>query len=175
MTSAQTLAQNIKLVIFDIDGVFTDGSLWFDNQGEFCKAFCVYDGLGVKLLHRAGIQTAVITARNLQAVEKRIRALGIDHYFFGVEDKRPAYKSLKETLGFNDSQIAYLGDDLPDLALIRQAGLGAVVCNANPFVQEFAKWKSTVAGGQGAVREFCEFILAAQNKLTALQTAYIEF
>jgi 3-deoxy-D-manno-octulosonate 8-phosphate phosphatase (KDO 8-P phosphatase) len=174
MNSAIVRAKAIKLVIFDVDGVLTNGSLWFDSNGEFCKAFSVYDGLGIKLLQRAGIETAVITARNSPAVAQRLAALKVNHYYYGVEDKRPAYRALLDQLNLTDSQVAYLGDDLPDLALIRHVGLGATVANANPFIKEHAQWQSTRCGGDGAAREFCEFILTAQDKLHLLQQDYLE-
>ena len=167
-------AKNIKLVIFDVDGVLTDGSLWFSDTGESVKPFFVHDGLGFRLLQRAEIEIGVITARNSKAVEQRLTALNVKHYYFGRENKRPAYEELRDKLHLTDAQVAYLGDDLPDVPLIRQVGLGATVPNASSFVKEHAVWESTRQGGRGAVREFCEFILSAQDKLHLLHNAYLE-
>lgn len=172
--TATLRAKEIKLVIFDVDGVLTDGSLWFSSETELCKPFSVYDGLGFRLLQRAGIEIGVITARRNGAVDLRLKALDVTHYYSGFENKVPAYETLRDKLQLTDNQIAYLGDDLPDLPLIRKVGLGATVVNANPFIKQHALWESTVPGGHGAAREFCEFILSAQDKLHLLQHAYFE-
>ena len=157
-------AKKIKCVICDVDGVLTDGLLYIDNYGNEQKAFNVQDGMGLKLLMSAGIDVAVITTSRNAVIEHRMQQLGIQYYFKGQVDKRHAYQQLKSQLHLSDDAFAYIGDDLPDLAIIRQVGLGVAVSNAMPQVKEFALWQTTAHGGRGAVREVCDFILKAQNK-----------
>ncbi len=171
--SIRALASNIKLVVFDIDGVMTDGRLYFTSLGDEIKAFNVKDGLGIKWLHDNEIQTAVITGRSSELVKKRVTDLGIHHLQQGREDKVIALKELLSTLDITSNEVAYMGDDLPDLAAIRYVGLGATVADALPIVVEHSQWQSYCNGGDGAVREFCEFILACQDKLTPIHTNYL--
>src|SRR3990167_9387437 len=119
MDSILILAQTIKLLILDIDGVCTDGQLYFDNSGEIIKQFNIQDGLGIKLLMQSGIEVAVITARKSTAVEQRMRTLGVKHVYQGYEHKLEAYNDLLKALQLTDAEVAYIGDDLPDLCLIR--------------------------------------------------------
>lgn len=156
-------AKRIKCLVCDVDGVLTDGLLHIDNHGNELKSFHVQDGMGLKLLMAAGIQVAVITTARNAVVDHRMQQLGITFYYKGQVDKRDAYKKLKETLGLEDKQFAYIGDDLPDLPLIKQVGLGVTVANAVPQVKEFADWQTSNLGGKGAVRELCDLILNAQN------------
>ncbi len=171
--SIQSLAANIKLVVFDVDGVMTDGRLYFTSLGDEIKAFNVKDGLGIKWLHDNKIQTAVITGRSSELVKKRVTDLGIHHLQQGREDKVIALKELLSTLDITSNEVAYMGDDLPDLAAIRYVGLGATVADALPIVVEHSQWQSCRNGGDGAVREFCEFILTCQDKLTSIHTNYL--
>ena len=171
--SIQSLAANIKLVVFDIDGVMTDGRLYFTSLGDELKAFNVKDGLGIKWLHDNKIQTAVITGRSSELVKKRVTDLGIHHLQQGREDKVIALKELLSTLDITSNEVAYMGDDLPDLAAIRYVGLGATVADALPIVVEHSQWQSSRNGGDGAVRELCEFILTCQDKLTSIHTNYL--
>lgn len=171
--TTSTLAADIKLVVFDIDGVMTDGKLYFTSLGDEIKAFNVKDGLGIKWLQDSGIQTAVITGRSSELVKKRVTDLGINHLQQGREDKIVALKELLGSLDITPDKVAYMGDDLPDLAAIRFVGLGATVADALPIVAEHAQWQSHFNGGEGAVREFCEFILSCQGKLNALHTGYL--
>jgi len=157
-------AKKIKCVICDVDGVLTDGLLYLDNFGNELKAFHVQDGMGLKLLMAAGIEVAVITTSQNAVIEHRMQQLGIRHYYKGQVEKQNAYCQLKETLNLNDEDCAYIGDDLPDLAIIRKAGLGVAVANAVSQVKEFAAWQTQQHGGRGAVRELCDLILNAQNK-----------
>ncbi|OUS31712.1 hypothetical protein A9Q99_03885 [Gammaproteobacteria bacterium 45_16_T64] len=168
-----TLASNIKLVVFDVDGVMTDGRLYFTSLGDEIKAFNVKDGLGIKWLHDYNIDTAIITGRTSELVERRAKGLGIRHIQQGREDKIVALKELLSTLTISIEEVAYMGDDLPDLAAIRFAGLGATVADALPIVAEHAQWQSQYNGGEGAVREFCEFILNCQNKLNTIHDNYL--
>lgn len=166
-------ARKIKCVICDIDGVLTDGLLYIDNHGNELKAFNIQDGMGLKLLMAAGIDVAVITTSRNAVIEHRMQQLGITHYFKGQVDKRDAYQQLKSRLGLTDAAFAYVGDDLPDLPIIRQVGFGVAVANAVAQVKEFATWHTKAHGGRGAVREVCDFILNAQHKLEDALNGYL--
>lgn len=157
-------AKKIKCVICDIDGVLTDGLLYIDDNGKETKAFSVQDGMGLKLLMCAGIEVAVITTSVNGVIDNRMRQLGVKHYYKGQVDKNAAFAKIKTALNLDNEQISYIGDDLPDLPLIQQAGLGVAVANAVQEVKEFADWQTEKTGGRGAVRELCDLILTAQNK-----------
>lgn len=165
-------ASEIRFFVMDVDGVLTDGSLYFGNHGEELKAFSVRDGLGIKWLQDAGITTAIITGRTSQIVLDRANNLGIQHVIQGREDKRVALLEICQQLGFSLQQTAYIGDDIQDLGAILSAGLGCTVANGDDLVKQHADWQSTLSGGSGAVRQLAEFILSAQNKLSAIQSAY---
>ncbi|PJD96880.1 MAG: 3-deoxy-D-manno-octulosonate 8-phosphate phosphatase [Legionella sp.] len=167
-------AKKIKCLICDIDGVLTNGLLYLDNQGNEMKAFHVQDGMGLKLLMSAGIEVAVITTSRNAVIDHRMNQLGIKHYFKHQVDKREAYQKLKTRLNLNDEQMAYIGDDLPDLPLIKQAGLGVAVANAVPLVKEFAFWQTQKEGGAGGVRELCDLILDAQGKAQVALEYYLK-
>ncbi|WP_017937175.1 3-deoxy-manno-octulosonate-8-phosphatase KdsC [Zestomonas thermotolerans] len=166
-------ARNIRLAVFDVDGVLTDGKLYFLPDGSEFKTFNTLDGHGIKMLIQAGVQTAIITGRSSPVVERRAKNLGIHHLFQGREDKLAALDELLARLGLERQQVAYLGDDLPDLPAIRRVGLGMAVANADPFVREHAHGVTRARGGEGAAREFCELILRAQSRLQAAQAAYL--
>jgi 3-deoxy-D-manno-octulosonate 8-phosphate phosphatase (KDO 8-P phosphatase) len=155
-----------------VDGVLTDGRLYIDNFGNELKAFHVQDGMGLKLLQSAGIEVCVITTSQNAVIEHRMKQLGIHCYFKGQVEKETAYNALKQQLNLTDEQCAYVGDDLPDLPIIRQVGLGVAVANAVPQVKEFAIWHTQQVGGSGAVREVCDFILNAQQKLDLALEGY---
>ncbi|KTC67765.1 hydrolase [Legionella birminghamensis] len=165
-------AKKIRCLVSDVDGVLTDGLLFLDNHGNELKAFNVQDGMGLKLLMAAGIDVAVITTSKNKVIDHRMEQLGISHYFKGQVDKRKAFARLCETLGYQLEEIAYIGDDLPDLPIIQQVGLGIAVANAVPQVKEFAVWQTLQSGGRGAVREVCDLILNAQNKFDAALERY---
>ncbi len=156
-------AKTIKCLICDVDGVLTDGSLYIDNHGNELKTFNVQDGMGLKLLMAAGIEVAVITTSQNAVIDHRMNQLGIKHYFKGQVDKSAAFEQLKTRLNLKNEDIAYIGDDLPDLAIIRQVGFGVAVANAVSQVKEFAAWQTEKSGGSGAVRELCDLILNAKN------------
>ncbi|KTC84068.1 KdsC family phosphatase [Legionella brunensis] len=166
-------AKKIKCLICDVDGVLTDGLLYLDNHGNELKAFHVQDGMGLKLLMAAGIQVAVITTSVNAVIDHRMKQLGIQHYFTGQVDKQNAFAQLKTRLRFNSDEFAYIGDDLPDLPIIQQVGLGVAVANAVRQVKEFAAWQTGQTGGRGAVREVCELILSAQNKQEIALSRYL--
>lgn len=169
----QAKLSKIKLLILDVDGTLTDGLIYYGNEGEMLKAFHVHDGLGMHLLKKAGIEIAIITAKQSDAVANRMRELGLTHVYLGQNDKRPAYDTLKTTLNLSDEAIAYMGDDLPDLCLMQRAGVSFTPKNANTHVQQHADVITHKKAGRGAVREVCELILASQNKLEPLIQPYL--
>jgi len=166
-------AKKIKCLICDVDGVLSDGLLYIDNHGNELKTFHVQDGMGLKLLMAAGIEVAVITTARNEVVDHRMQQLGIKLYYKGQVDKRDAYQQLKKSLNLQDEQCAYIGDDLPDLPIIQQVGLGVAVANAVRQVKEFAAWQTEQIGGRGAVREVCDLILNAQNKADLALAGYL--
>jgi 3-deoxy-D-manno-octulosonate 8-phosphate phosphatase (KDO 8-P phosphatase) len=165
-------AKLIRCLICDVDGVLTDGRLYLDNFGNEQKAFHVQDGMGLKLLMAAGIEVAVITTSRSELIDHRMKQLGILHYYKGQVEKITAYEALKSKLQLPDNTFAYVGDDLPDLPIIQRVGLGIAVDNALPQVKEFSVWQTQQSGGNGAVREVCDFILNAQQKLEAALDGY---
>lgn len=166
-------AKNIKCLICDVDGVLTDGLLYVDNYGNELKAFYVQDGMGLKLLMAAGLEVAVITTSQNAVIDHRMKQLGIQHYFKGQVDKCAAFDQLKSRLGLKNEDFAFIGDDLPDLAIIQQVGFGVAVANAVNQVKEFATWQTEQQGGRGAVRELCELILNAQQKQEIALSRYL--
>ena len=172
MQTFTLLAKKIKLLILDIDGVCTDGKLFYNETGETFKAFHVHDGLGIKLLLASGVHIAVISARESATVIRRMQGLGVQYIFQGYENKVDAYKILLQELNLKDDQVAYLGDDLPDLPLIKKVGLGMCVANANEFLKPHAKFITKKCGGNGAVRETCELIMQAQGTLETSLAQY---
>lgn len=163
----------IKLAIFDVDGVLTDGKLYFLVDGSEFKTFNTLDGQGIKMLINSGVTTAIISGRKTPVVERRAQNLGIAHLYQGREDKLDVLDELLAELGLSYEQVAYLGDDLPDLPVIRRVGLGMAVASANDFVRKHAHGVTQARGGEGAAREFCELILQAQGNLEAAQAAYL--
>ena len=157
------LAAGIELVVFDVDGVFTDGRLWYGAEGENLKVFHVHDGQGVKRLMKAGVQVAVISGRESAAVARRMRDLGIAHVYQGDEDKLPIFERLLQRLHLSPKHAACVGDDLPDLPLMQRAGLAVTVPNAHPAVLDKAQFVTRARGGEGAVREVCDLILEARG------------
>ena len=169
----QQRARDVRLAIFDVDGVLTDGRLYFLADGSEFKTFNTLDGHGIKMLIASGVRTAIISGRSTPVVERRARNLGIQHLYQGREDKLVVLDELLGELGLGYEQVAYLGDDLPDLPVIRRVGLGMAVASADGFVREHAHGTTRAAGGQGAAREFCELILQAQGNLDAARAAYL--
>jgi len=173
MSKAEDKAREVRLVIFDIDGVLTDGGLHFNSEGREHKTFNSLDGHGIRMLLECGIQVAVITGRQSELVTHRMRDLGVGLVFQGHRDKRPPFESLLEKTGLQKNQIAYLGDDLPDLPVMSQVGFAVAVQNAHAFVKQQAHWITQNYGGSGAARETTDFILSAQNLLDAKQASYL--
>lgn len=168
------LAQKIKLLIFDVDGVLTTGTLFFDNQGQEYKAFHSKDGHGLRMLLECGLQAAIITGRKSKLVEHRMRDLGIDIVFQGYRDKRPAFTELMEQTGLKPEQIAYIGDDVIDLPVMTQVGMAIAVQDSHAFVIKHADYVTKNPGGKGAAREAIEFILQAQGLLDDKLETYLE-
>ncbi len=158
-------AARIKLAIFDVDGVLTDGSLYFGSGGQEFKVFNTRDGHGMRMLQHYGIEIAIITGRQSEAVEQRMRDLEIQHVYQGQREKTPVYQQLLDTLQLEPSQTAYVGDDVVDLGIMKLAGLGIAVKDAHPFVRQHADWITHARGGHGAVREVCELLLQAHGLL----------
>lgn len=165
-------AQGIKVVFFDVDGVLTDGGLLFSESGETLKRFNTLDGHGLKLLQMAGITPAVITGRDSKPLRKRLEALGIVHAHFGTEDKAPAAAQTLQALGLDWSQAAAMGDDWPDLPLLRRAAFACAPANAHVEVLAAAHHVTTKPGGYGAVRELCDLLLVASGRYVDLLDGY---
>jgi 3-deoxy-D-manno-octulosonate 8-phosphate phosphatase (KDO 8-P phosphatase) len=163
----------IRLVIFDVDGVLTDGRLYLGNDGEEFKAFHVRDGHGIKMLLAAGVEVAVISGRHAASVERRMSDLGIRHAYLGVQDKRSVFDGLLERLGLIADQVAYVGDDLIDLPVMTRVGLAIAVRDADPFVKRHAHWRTPSRVGRGAARDVCELLLEARGQLAALRGSYL--
>lgn len=170
-------ARLIQLVIFDVDGVLTDGRLYFNDAGQESKAFHSRDGLGMRLLMDQGIKTAILTGRQSELVLHRARNLQMDMslVYQGYRDKRPAFNDLLQHTELKPEQIAYVGDDLVDLPVMKQVGLAIAVQDAHPIVKQHAHWITEQAGGLGAAREACELILSAQGHLDALIARYLTY
>jgi 3-deoxy-D-manno-octulosonate 8-phosphate phosphatase (KDO 8-P phosphatase) len=160
-------ATRVRLVAFDVDGTLTDGRLWYGADGRETKVFHAHDGLGIKRLHAHGIEVAFITARVSHALAERAGDLGIAHLYQGQKNKRECLGELLDALSLAPEQAAFVGDDLPDLAPMRMVGLAIAVANAHPWIAEQAHWQTRLRGGEGAAREVCDMILAAQGKSTA--------
>lgn len=165
-------AENIRLVCFDVDGTLTDGRLYFDEHGGELKAFHVHDGQGLRLLEDAGIAVALITARESRIVKKRGEDLRLTHIYTKVSNKLQVLQQLCQSLDITLSQVAFMGDDFPDLACLQSVGLAACPRNAMSIIKQYAHWQSEFDGGHGAARELCDFILHAQNLQHALMTRY---
>lgn len=156
-------AKKIRCLICDVDGVLTNGHIFLDNNGNEMKAFHIQDGLGLKLLQSAGIEVAIITGSKNKLIDERMEQLKIKHYFKGQINKQHAYEELKSCLKLQDEEFAYIGDDLPDLPIMKQVGFSIAVANAVEKVKHESNWNTELTGGHGAVREACDFILNSQN------------
>ncbi len=166
-------ARHIELVIFDIDGVMTDGSLFFGDDGQEYKAFNSFDGHGLRMLQECGVNVAVITGRKSSVVEHRMTDLGVSLLYQGYRDKTPAFQTLLKEVNLTREQITYVGDDVVDLPIMSQLNLAIAVQNAHPFVKQHAHWITPRCGGQGAVRDVCEFILEAKGLLNDKLHTYL--
>lgn len=165
-------ARPIRLVIFDVDGVLTDGCLYLGDDGQEYKAFFSRDGHGLVLLQQTGVRVAIITGRRSKVVQDRMESLGIEHIFQGCRDKRPVYEQLRDELRLTDAAVAYVGDDLVDLPVMRHVGLAVAPRDAHPLVIQQADWQTPSAGGRGAARDVCELIMEAQGTLSRAIASY---
>lgn len=165
-------AQGVKVVFFDVDGVLTDGGLYMSEDGERIKRFNTLDGHGLKLLQQAGITPAVITGRDSPALRARLQALGITHAHFGTEDKHPAAEITLQALGLDWGAAAAMGDDWPDLPVMRRAALSCAPVNAHAEVRALAHFITQARGGDGAARELCDLLLVASGRYARLLQAY---
>jgi len=154
---------NIRLLVMDVDGVMTDGKITYTSDGQELKSFNIKDGLGIKRAQASGIETAIITGRTSPMVERRARELGIAHLVQGREDKLAALSDLVDQMNLSLDQVAYIGDDLPDLTAIESVKLGACPADAATEVKSKAKWVSTRSGGDGCVRELCDLLVSHKS------------
>ncbi len=161
---ASERAQKIKLLICDIDGVFSDGRIYLGNQGEELKAFNTKDGFGIKALINSGFEVAVITGRHSQIVQQRMTSLTVPHIYQGQENKLQAYHQLKDKLQLSDEQIAYIGDDGPDLPVMELVGFAVAVNDAHPLIKRVSHYTTMLPGGFGAVRELTDLLMLENGK-----------
>jgi 3-deoxy-D-manno-octulosonate 8-phosphate phosphatase (KDO 8-P phosphatase) len=166
-------AQGVRVAFFDVDGVLTDGGLYFTESGETLKRFCTLDGHGLKMLQKVGIIPAVITGRDSMPLRARLKALGIEHVRYGTEDKVPAAQEILAQLGFDWSQAAHIGDDWPDLPVMQRAAFACAPSNAHIEVKAIAHYVTQRAGGHGAAREFCDVLLVASGRYADVLKAYL--
>lgn len=166
------LAQPVRVAFFDVDGVLTDGGLYFSEVGETLKRFHTLDGHGIKLLQQAGITPAVVTGRDSPALRLRLKALGVMHARFGTEDKRPAAESILAELGLSWPQAAAIGDDWPDLPVMRRVAFACAPAQAHIEARAVAHYVTAAPGGAGAAREFCDLLLVASGRYAGLLAAH---
>lgn len=174
MSAAIERARQIRLIIFDVDGVLTDGSLILGDDGMEYKAFNSQDGLGMKMLKASGVDMAIITGRTSNVVAKRAESTGIGHFYQGVENKLEAFLNLLHDANLEPSQCAFMGDDVVDLPPMRRSGFAITVPDAPPLVKEHAHYVTRKDGGRGAVREIAEFIMQAQGTLETQMAPYLK-
>ncbi len=158
-------AKLIRLAIFDVDGVLTDGKIVIDSRGEELKYFNTHDGHGIRMLQHYGIEVGVITGRKSKALEYRMNDLEVKHVFQGCKDKLSVYENLLKKLNISENETSYVGDDIVDLQIMSRCGLAVAVQNAHDFVKKHSHWKTSTCGGHGAVREVCELLLDSQGLL----------
>jgi 3-deoxy-D-manno-octulosonate 8-phosphate phosphatase (KDO 8-P phosphatase) len=166
-------AARIRLALFDVDGVLTDGRLILDDRGIEYKAFHSRDGHGMKMLQETGVKIGIITGRTSEVVRHRMESLGIVHVYQGQRNKVNAFNELKAALRLDAETIAFVGDDVVDLPVMKRAGLAIAVADAHEFVKQHAHWTCPHAGGRGAARDVCELIMRAQGTLDAKLAEYI--
>ncbi|NEX19167.1 3-deoxy-manno-octulosonate-8-phosphatase KdsC [Thiorhodococcus mannitoliphagus] len=172
MQEVRDRAARIRLVIFDVDGVLTDGSLFLGDDGQEYKAFNSRDGHGMVMLQETGVRLAVITGRTSNVVQMRMESLGISDVYQGYRQKLPAYEELRQRLNLTDDAVAYVGDDVVDLPVMRRVGLAIAVADAHPALRALAHWTTAAPGGRGAAREVCELLMEAQGSLASMMAHY---
>jgi 3-deoxy-D-manno-octulosonate 8-phosphate phosphatase (KDO 8-P phosphatase) len=174
MQDLQRKAAAIKLVVFDVDGVLTDGGLFIGDDGQEYKQFHSKDGHGMVMLQTSGVQIAIITGRTSEVVKIRMASLGVEHVYQGKREKLPAFEDLRRHTGLDPSEIAYVGDDVVDLPVMTRVGLAIAVQDAHYLTKQHAHWVTPSAGGRGAAREVCELIMDAQGTLEAALQHYLD-
>ncbi len=167
-------AKKLKLLILDVDGVLTDGRLFFDDKGKEYKCFHARDGHGIKLLRETGVQVAVISGRKSNSVVLRMKSLGVELVYQGHENKIAAFNEIIQKLSLEPEQVAHIGDDLLDLPIMTRVGLSVAVNDANGAVKDYADWCTTTKGGLGAVREVCDFIMQSQGTFENVLKRYMQ-
>jgi len=163
----------IRLLVLDVDGVLTTGAIYYGSDNFEMRGFHIHDGMGIKLLQSAGIKVAIISGKQSDPVERRIKDLQIEHAYLGYDVKLPAYEDLKQKLNIKDHEIAYMGDDLPDLPILRRAGFSITVPQASEIIRQHVDYITKRKPGKGAVREVCEFILESQDRLQSVLQSYL--
>ncbi|MFW5443314.1 MAG: 3-deoxy-manno-octulosonate-8-phosphatase KdsC [Methylococcaceae bacterium] len=167
-------AKKLKLLILDVDGVLTDGRLFFDDNGKEYKCFHARDGHGIKLLRQTGVEVAVISGRKSNSVALRMKSLGIEYVYQGHENKIAAFNEIIQALSIEPEQAAHVGDDLLDLPIMTRVGLSIAVKDANYAVKDYADWCTQTPGGLGAVREVCDYIMQAQGSFDSVLKSYMQ-
>lgn len=174
MDDVMQKAAAVRLVIFDVDGVLTDGSLFIGDDGQEYKAFHSRDGHGMKMLLSTGVEIAIITGRTSQVVRHRMESLGIQHVYQGCTEKLPFFEELMAKLGLSPHEVAYVGDDVVDVPVMRRVGLAVAVQDAHPLARQNAHWITPHNGGRGAARDMCELIMEAQGTLAGQMAKYLQ-
>lgn len=172
--SLRQAAAGIRIAIFDVDGVLTDGRVHYGDDGFEYKSFHTHDGHGIRMLREQGVEVAIITGRSSTVVSRRAEELGVRNLLQGRRDKGPALEEMLDRLGLPAAQAAYVGDDDVDIPAMRRVGLAVAVANASPLVREYAHYVTFARGGDGAAREVCELLLAAQGRLDTARAAWLE-
>lgn len=166
-------ASRIRLLIFDVDGVLTDGSLFLGDDGQEYKAFNSRDGHGIKMLQKHGVIVGIITGRTSKVVEYRMENLGVTHIYQGKLHKLPAFEEIIAEVGVNPDEVAYVGDDVVDLPVMRRVGLAIAVQDAHPLVLKHSHWQTPSSGGRGAARDVCEMLMEAKGVLQTEMDSYL--
>lgn len=166
-------ASKIRLVLFDVDGVLTDGRLFFSDSGDEGKSFHARDGLGINLLQQSGVAVGIITARQSRLVEHRARDLDIQHLYQGRKEKFPAYRELCNDLGLSAAEVAFVGDDVVDLPIMLDVGLAITVPEGHKLVKQHAHWTTPSQGGYGAARDACELIMYSQGTYSKMMEKFL--
>lgn len=156
-------AKSVKLLMLDVDGVFTNGQVWLTGDGDEYKVFHTQDGYGIKHLRRNGVHVAVISGRNSPSCELRMKELGVEHIYQGTHNKVPVFEHLMMLLSLTPEACGYVGDDIPDIPIMKRVGFSVAVVNATQPVKDIADWITTIEGGHGAVRQVCDLLSVAQD------------
>ena len=174
LSPVEQRAKRIKVIVFDVDGVMTDGGLMIGDDGQEYKSFHSLDGLGMKLLKATGVEMAIITGRTSKVVTKRAETTGIAHFYQGVEDKLEAFEDLLKKMNVSPEECAFMGDDVVDLPPMRRAGLAIAVPTATPLVKQYAHYTTQAQAGRGAVREVCELLMKAQGTFDGQMAQFLK-